>query len=125
MPAATILVVDDERSMRDFLRIALSRLGYDVTVADDGYAALDALERSPYDAVLMDVRMPNLDGYGATAEIRRREGSQRHTPIIAMTASAIEGDREQCLAAGMDDYVSKPIDRVTVDGVLGRWVPAR
>ena len=88
-------------------------------------AALEALERATYDAVLMDVRMPNLDGYGATAEIRRREGSTRHTPIIAMTANAIAGDREECLAAGMDDYVSKPIDRVTVDGVLGRWVPAR
>ena len=120
-----VLIVEDGEINQLVATGILESLGYDVTVADDGYAALDALERSPYDAVLMDVRMPNLDGYGATAEIRRREGSRRHTPIIAMTASAIEGDREQCLAAGMDDYVSKPIDRVTVDGVLGRWVPAR
>ena len=121
----SVLVVEDGEINQLVATGILESLGYHVTVADDGYQALDALERSTYDAVLMDVRMPNLDGYGATAEIRVREGDRRHTPIIAMTASAIEGDREQCLAAGMDDYISKPIDRITVDGVLGRWVPAR
>ena len=120
-----MLVVEDGEINQLVATGILESLGYHVTVADDGYQALDALERSTYDAVLMDVRMPNLDGYGATAEIRVREGDRRHTPIIAMTASAIEGDREQCLAAGMDDYIAKPIDRITVDGVLGRWVPAR
>ncbi|MCB8958156.1 MAG: response regulator [Nocardioides sp.] len=120
-----VLVVEDGEINQLVATGILESLGYDVTVADDGLLALEELDRATYDAVLMDVRMPNLDGYGATAEIRRREGAERHTPIIAMTASAIEGDREECLAAGMDDYVSKPIDRASVDAVLGRWVPAR
>ncbi|WP_395693090.1 response regulator [Nocardioides sp.] len=119
-----VLVVEDGEINQLVATGILESLGFEVSTADDGYAALDELSRTPYDAVLMDVRMPNLDGYGATAEIRRREGTGRRTPIIAMTASAIEGDREQCLAAGMDDYISKPIDRTTVDEVLGRWVAA-
>ena len=120
-----VLVVEDGEINQLVATGILESLGYEVDLADDGYQALDALERATYDAVLMDVRMPNLDGYGATAEIRRREGTDAHTPIIAMTASAIEGDREECLAAGMDDYISKPIDRAIVDTVLGRWVPVR
>ncbi len=120
-----MLVVEDGEINQLVATGILESLGYDVEIAGDGYEALDALARTTYDAVLMDVRMPNLDGYEATAEIRVREGDQRHTPIIAMTASAIEGDRERCLAAGMDDYLSKPVERAAVDAVLARWVPAR
>ena len=119
-----VLVVEDGEINQLVAAGILESLGYEVECADDGYLALEAMARTTYDAVLMDVQMPNLDGYGATAEIRRREGTDRHTPIIAMTASAIEGDRERCLEAGMDDYISKPVDRASVHDALARWVPA-
>ncbi|GAA1156875.1 hypothetical protein GCM10009606_38590 [Nocardioides aquiterrae] len=117
-----VLVVEDGEINQLVATGILESLGYQAECADDGYGALEALASTAYDAVLMDVQMPNMDGYEATAEIRRREGTDRHTPIIAMTASAIEGDRERCLAAGMDDYVSKPVDRASVDAALARWV---
>ncbi|GAA4380425.1 hybrid sensor histidine kinase/response regulator [Nocardioides caricicola] len=119
-----VLVAEDGDINQIVATGMLEHLGYTVEIAADGLAAVAALARTSYDAVLMDVHMPGLDGYQATAEIRRAEGTARHTPIIAMTAGAIEGDRERCLAAGMDDYVSKPIDVATVRDVLARWVPA-
>ena len=120
-----VLVVEDGEINQLVATGILESLGYDADLADDGLRALQAMERTTYDAVLMDVQMPTMDGYETTAEIRRREGAARHTPIIAMTAGAIEGDRERCLAAGMDDYLSKPIDRSAMESVLARWVPTR
>jgi two-component system sensor histidine kinase/response regulator len=120
-----VLVVEDGEINQLVATGILEHLGYIVDVADDGIQALDAHARATYDAVLMDVHMPRLDGYQATAEIRRREAGGPRTPIIAVTAGATEGDRERCLAAGMDDYVSKPIAREAVAAALDRWVPVR
>ncbi len=104
----------------------LELLGPRVELASDGAEALTALSRETFDLVLMDCMMPGMDGCAATQELRRREGgSGRHTPVVALTANAMSGDRERCLAAGMDDYLSKPFRHEELRQVLARWLPAR
>jgi len=110
----------DENALQETL--SLERLGYSVGVVANGAEAVDAVKHTRYDAVLMDCLMPVMDGYKATDRIRHLEDAASRTPIIALTASAMTGDREKCLAAGMDDYVSKPLDRsaLALAGVLAR-----
>ena len=91
-------------------------------VASNGLEALEMVARLPYDAVLMDCQMPEMSGYEATEEIRRRLDDKRHIPIIAMTANAMKGDREKCLDCGMDDYIIKPVSRKSLADVLERWI---
>jgi signal transduction histidine kinase/CheY-like chemotaxis protein len=118
-----VLVVEDSPVNRIVAGGLLERAGFRVHLVEDAAAALEALAVRAYDAVLMDCQMPGMDGYEATAELRRREGADdRHTPVIAMTAHAMPGDRERCLAAGMDDYVSKPIRAQILVEVLARWI---
>jgi PAS domain S-box-containing protein len=121
---ARILVVEDSRVNQEVTVGLLELLGYTADVAANGREAIDAVLRGNYALVLMDCQMPVLDGYTATEEIRRREGAGRHTPIIGVTANAMAGDRERCLAAGMDDYIAKPFRRDELAAVLARWLPA-
>ena len=109
-----VLVVDDNEVNQLVAAGILRHLGYAVEIAEDGAKGVAAAIASRFHAILMDVQMPELDGYAATAEIRRLEGVGRHTPIIAMTATASADERGRCLAAGMDDYLTKPMRRADV-----------
>ncbi len=118
-----VLVVEDNPVNQLVIETLLRRRGFLVDRASDGLEALARLDHSLHDAVFMDCQMPNLDGYEATARIRTAENGERHVPIVAMTAHALAGDRERCLRAGMDDYLSKPIRTEDLDPVLERWLP--
>ena len=122
--AGRVLVAEDNPVNQQVAVAQLARLGLHVELAGDGNAALAALERANYDLVLMDCQMPELDGYAATRELRRREAQRggRRLPVVAMTANAVIGDREMCLAAGMDDYLSKPVRAEALGEVLSRWL---
>jgi PAS domain S-box-containing protein len=120
-PARILLVEDDHVNQKVALN-QLEHLGYGVRVVDGGKAALEELDQSRYDLILMDCQMPSMDGYQTAKLIRLGEGRQHYTPIIAMTAHAMEGDRDKCLAAGMDDYISKPVDLTVLGNKLAKWL---
>src|SRR5690606_381326 len=116
-----ILLAEDNQVNQKVALHMLARLGYRTDVAANGIEVLDALRRLPYDIVLMDVQMPEMDGLEATRRIRAEASADAPGPwIIAITANAMEGDDRQCTEAGMDDYVSKPIKREDLEGALRR-----
>jgi CheY-like chemotaxis protein/HPt (histidine-containing phosphotransfer) domain-containing protein len=123
-PGTRILLAEDVKINQRVAAGMLEHLGYAVDVASTGHEAVAAATDRAYAAILMDCQMPEMDGYAAASAIRDREPPGQHTPIIAVTAHAMQGDRERCLAAGMDDYLSKPFRPAELAAMLRRWVPA-
>ena len=121
-PSIHILIVEDNAINQKVIFNLLQRLGYQSDITQNGQEALEATQNRTYDLVFMDVQMPIMDGYEATKRIREDNARYSNIPIIAMTANAMRGDRETCLAAGMDDYISKPIKKQELESLLDNWL---
>lgn len=119
---ARVLIADDHAINRLLARRQLLALGYSVDEAETGREALQAMERQKYDLILMDCHMPEMDGFEATQAVRRTDGPNRYTPIVAVTATIESHVREACLAAGMDDFASKPVSSRELLSLLKRWI---
>jgi CheY-like chemotaxis protein len=117
-----ILLAEDNAINQKLAVNLLQKSGYSVDVVDNGKMAVEAMLNQPYTLVLMDVQMPEMDGFEATQEFRKKDTAGKKTPIIAMTAHAMKGDRERCLAAGMDDYLSKPLEPKEFHQTLNKWI---
>jgi CheY-like chemotaxis protein len=117
-----LLLAEDNPTNQKVAVHILRKFGFSIDAVGDGREALDAVRRIPYDLILMDIQMPEMDGYEATRAIRALNGNHLHVPIIALTANALQGDREKCLAAGMDDYLAKPIDPHGLIAKIQEWI---
>jgi CheY-like chemotaxis protein len=117
----SVLVVEDNDVNRMVVQEFLEMDGHEVDCAVDGVEGVKAWQQKKYDLILMDCQMPNLDGFEATAQIRRAENGKQHVPIIALTASAMEGERQRCLASGMDDFLAKPVAAADLFAMVRQW----
>ncbi len=124
-PSLDVLLADDSRVGQLLVTRLLEKWGHRLTVVENGRQAVEAAALHSYDVILMDLQMPELDGFGATAEIREAESEGTRIPILALTAAAMTGDRERCLAAGMDGHLTKPVRAAELRAALGRIVPSR
>jgi CheY-like chemotaxis protein len=118
-----VLVVEDQELNREVAEGMLRAIGLEVDAAADGLQALEKLSRTAYDVVLMDCQMPVMDGYSTTTELRRRERAGDRVPVIALTADTTLDAQEACIAAGMDDYLGKPLRSATLHTLLARYLP--
>jgi CheY-like chemotaxis protein len=122
-PTGQVLLVEDVLTLQLLARARLEKLGYQVDVVCNGRTAIEAIERNDYGIILMDIQMPEMDGITATRIIRRMSSPEKaNIPIIALTANAMKGDEEEYLAAGMNDYLTKPIERDCLISMLQRWM---
>ncbi len=119
----SVLVAEDNAETLNVVLRQLDKLGYAAKGVTNGFEALEAIDKQRFDMILMDCAMPDMDGWETTSAIRRRDDNARELPIIAMTAHTLEGDREQCLAAGMDDFIAKPVTTADLKPVIERWLP--
>lgn len=121
-----VLLAEDNKLNQIVAAGTLQKLGYEVEIVEGGLAAVEACGASKFDAILMDVMMPDMDGYQATAEIRAAEAQRgdRHVPVIGLSARAMDGDREIALAAGFNDYLTKPLREDELKDALERWIGA-
>ncbi len=119
-----ILVAEDNHINQKVAQKIFEQKGIQITIVDNGIDAVKKAKENSYDMIFLDIHMPELDGFEATRNIREHENSEKRTPIIALTASAMKGDREECLKAGMDDYLSKPINRDELDQIIRKWAVA-
>ena len=121
-----ILLAEDNNFNQKVAVGMLEKMGHSITIAGNGREAVEMARTGMFDLILMDIQMPEMDGYQATAAIRQhQQQSGKHVPIVAMTAHAMAGDREKILQSGMDDYISKPITRQSLALLLDKWPPAR
>jgi CheY-like chemotaxis protein len=116
-----VLLVEDNETNRELVEAILKKVGFEIETAVNGVEAIKMCERSEFDVILMDCQMPIMDGFQATAEIRKLQKGRVSTPIVALTAHAMQGDQEQCLAAGMDDYLSKPVAPEDIIEMVIKW----
>ncbi len=119
---ARILLVEDNVVSRKAALGILAKIGFSADAAYNGLEALEVLESTRYDIILMDCKMPGMDGYTATRKIRKMDSLNRNAPVIAMTAYGVEGERDKCIEAGMDDYIAKPVNTRTLSDMISKWL---